>query len=262
MSNTNYTSKLQLFITFILGSIILSSCLSNKKVVYYQSKKFKESESIMIQNPPTEYKLQSNDVLAVTIKSSNPETDILYNLRQGNQPLGGGDALYMQGYLVNDAGLITLPVLGDILVVDKTLEQAKQTIAEKLSLYLKEATLDVKLSSFRIAVYGEVSRPGLFNIVGGRVSIFQAIAQAGDMTDFANRRSVKLIRQKSSELEVTTLNLTKESILKSPYYYLHPNDQIYIEPMRSQIGRANIPLLSVIFTAISTTVLLINFLSK
>ncbi len=268
-SSTKYMIKASLNFVLILGILLFTtSCLSNKRVVYYQSKTYKLNEAYLIENIENPYKLQVSDLLSIVIKSKDLTLDAQYNLGGGNMQGGGGavggneTALYVRGYIVDENGNVTLPILGDIQVLDKTITEAKEAIQTELSKYLKDAVIDIKLLNFRVAVYGEVKRPGFFSVNGNRISIFQAIADAGDLNEFANRNNVKLIRQTPKGMEMVVLDLTKEAILSSPYYYLQPNDQIYVEPLKARTGRTNLPLLSVVFSAISSTVLLLNFINN
>ncbi len=255
------------YLNYLLALGILfsaTSCLSNKRVIYYQSKAYKLNEAYLIENIENPYRLQTGDLLAITIKSKDLSADAIYNLggAGGGMVMANEGNLYVRSYMVDENGKVTLPILGDIEVVNKTMNEAKIIIQTQLDNYLKEATIDIKLVNFRVAVYGEVSRPGFYPVNGNRISIFQAIADAGDLNDFANRQNVKLIRQTPKGLEMVVLDLTKEQILSSPYYYLQPNDQIYVEPLKAQTSRANIPLLTIVFSAISSTILLLNFFNN
>jgi len=252
-------------LTFLLVIITLSSCLSNKRVVYFRSKSYILEKPYLIENVEIPYKLQTSDLVSIVIKSKDATVDIQYNLVAGNnQGGGGGDegALYLRGYMVDENGNVTLPILGDIQVRNRTILETKEAIQKELDTYLKEATIDIKIINFRVAVYGEVRRPGFFPVNANRTSIFQALADAGDLNEFANRKKITLIRQSPEGLVRIFLDLTKESILESPYYYLQPNDQIYVEPLKAQTGRTNLPLLSIVFSAISSTILLLNFLNN
>ncbi|NJL14597.1 MAG: polysaccharide export protein [Microscillaceae bacterium] len=254
---------MRLSIILLAFSFLLSSaCVSNKRRVYLQGLGYEGSNSIFIANPLQTYRLQVNDMLSVIIKSSDEDAAKPYNLQTGAQVGVGLQGLFLPGYQIDALGNIAIPVLGNIQVRGKTLEEAKSLIETLIAKYLKDATVDVKFVNYRVAVFGEVNRPGLLNVAGNQISIFQALASAGDLTDFANRQSIKLIRQQEGGLEVIPIDLTKKDILTSPYYYLNPNDQLYVEPLRADSRRANLPLLTVVFSSISTTVLLLNFLTR
>ncbi|NJO02073.1 MAG: hypothetical protein HC880_10590 [Bacteroidia bacterium] len=108
---------------------------------------------------------------------------------------------------------------------------------------------------------GEVNRPGHYPIFNDQVTLFEALSLAGDLKEFANARQIKLIRQKPEGVAVVLLDITDDDILMSPYYYLLPNDILYVEPLKAQVRRTNLPLLGAVFSGVSTLVLLLNFIA-
>lgn len=137
--------------------------------------------------------------------------------------------------------------------------EVKDKLQLTLNEYLKESVVIVKMVNFYVTMLGEVRRPGEYKIYQDELNIFEAISLAGDLTDFANRNEVKLIRQTKDGSKVIGIDMTDADILASDYYYMMPNDIIYVEPLKGkQFTFANFPY-GIIFSAISTTLLLINY---
>jgi polysaccharide biosynthesis/export protein len=128
-----------------------------------------------------------------------------------------------------------------------------------LNEYILQSVVIVKLVNFYVTMLGEVQRPGEYKIYQDELNIFEAISMAGDLTDFANRSQIKLIRQTKQGSEVIDIDLTQRQILASDHYFLMPNDILYVEPLKGkQFTFANFPY-AIIFSAISTTLLLVNY---
>ena len=168
-------------------------------------------------------------------------------------------AIYLNSYSVDDSGNITFPLVGKLFVKDLTLEQTKSLIQGMVSEYLKETTVVVKMVNFNITVVGEVKKPGEIKVYQDKINIFELLSLAGDLTDFANRAHVALIRQTKGGSRVVYLDLNSDKILSSPYYYLRPNDILYISPLGvKRWGFETFPW-AIVFGAISTALLLINY---
>lgn len=249
-------------ILFVVVLTVSSSCYYNKRMVYFQNKDFSESFSTPIRNQPTQYRLRPNDILSVKVKSSTeagisdifnitPTTNF-FNVDAGN--------VYLQGYSVDSDGAITLPILGKVVVKDLTVEDAQDLIQAEANKYLKNATVIVKLVSFKITVLGEVNQPGHYYAFNNQLTLPEGLGLARDLTELGNRRKVKLIRQTPTGSEVVLLNLNDPDLLKSKYYYLMPNDVLYVEPFRANTGRSNAQLLTLVFSGLTTAILILNYI--
>jgi len=165
----------------------------------------------------------------------------------------------MNSYSVNDSGYIEFPIAGKIQVENFTIKEAKTRIETAIKEYLKEVTIVVKLVSFNITILGEVNHPGQFLIYKEKLNIFEALSLAGDLSDFANRNRVMIIRQTKNGSTIHRLDLTSKNILSSKYFYVMPKDIIYIQPLGiKQWGFQTFPY-AIVFSAITTTLLLINY---
>lgn len=240
---------------------MLSSCYYNKKLVYLQDKGFEGREITKIRNASAPYTLQSNDVLSVKVKSSDSEVSNSFNITSeviGTSSTPG--VLYMDGYSIDTQGQITLPVLGPIHVRGLTLEAARDSIQGRANRYLNRATVHVKLVSFKVTVLGEVKSPGYHYVFNNQVTVLEALGLAGDLTNFGNRKNIKLIRPVDGGSEVTLLDITDPLLLHSPYYFLHPNDVLYVEPLRARSSRSNLEVWGVIFSAATTAILVMSYI--
>lgn len=253
--------KYQLFFLVIL-TYSLSSCLSTKKITYLYNPNLTDNPQ-KYTNDKILYKVQPNDVLSVEIKSDIKEVDEAYN---PSVRVGGGQVtdanLYITGYNVDLKGNIVLPQIGEVNVGGLDVIEIQTKIQTEINKVFKKAAVSVKLASFKIAVIGEVVRPGSFRIYNNQANIFEGIALAGDMKDFADRRKVQLIRQTLNGSEVVQLDLTKPESLAGKYYYLYPNDVINVVPLKQRAIRGNFPVLTTTFAGISSVFLILNFINN
>ncbi len=251
--------KINLFFPIILV-IILSSCVSQKKLIYLQNKEKATAKNEFINERNEDYKVQPGDNLYIKITSIDEKTAMLFNSTDPRYSSGMNDiGVYLNSYTVADDGSIDFPLTGKIQIQNLTIEEVKGEIKKVLDEYLKETMIIVKLINFNITMLGEIKNPGQYKIYQDKINLFEAIAMAGDLGDFSNRNKIKLIRQSKQGAIIHELDLTNQNILESDFFYLMPNDVIYIEPLKGkQFTFANFPY-SLVFSAVSTTLLLINF---
>lgn len=250
-------------IVFTLLLPALASCVVQEKLPYLQDTHYSTKQPVEVNNTPTLYKIQPNDILNVKVQSIQPDVAQLFNIT-GNQGIYSGDPsiLYLTGYPVDEKGNINLPTVGKLKVEGLTLDQAQELVQQQVNRYVRDANVLVKLLSFKITVLGEVRTPGRFFIYNAQATVLEALGMAGDLTEFGNRQNVKLVRQTNNGSEVVLLNLTDPALLHSPYYYLRPNDALYVEPMKARTTRGNITNLGILFAGISAAALIINFFVK
>ena len=252
---------LRKFCQLLIITTICTSCYYNKKWVYLQDKSYSENQVTQVRNEPTSYRLRPNDILSVKVKSTAEEgTSDIFNISpsQNFMTVDAGN-LYMQGYSIDNLGQITLPILGKITVVNLTVDEAETLIQKETNRYLKNATVIVKLASYKITVLGEVKSPGYKYIYNEQVTLLEGLGMGGDLTENGNRKRIKLIRQVPTGSEVVMLDLTNPSLLKSKYYYLMPNDVLYIEPLKAQASRSNLTNWTFILSLVTTAVLVLTY---
>lgn len=225
------------FIFFAAGCLFLLSlngCLSYNQLLNYQDES-KDSTIMKIVIPPM-LNIKSNDVLSIRVFGSDEETAAPFNLDDQNNYGFNMESIQLSGYLVDDEGFIDFPVLGGIKVGGLTTSEAKKKLSGLLKEYLKEPVVNLRLLNFRVTVSGEVLRPGSFTVTSERLSIPDALALAGGLTDYANRTNVLVARESGEELVLNRVNMQTTDFFSSPYYYLQQNDLLYVEPLKSKAG--------------------------
>jgi polysaccharide export outer membrane protein len=239
--------------------VLLSSCYTVKKVNYLQS----EENVMSLPNKPRDYLVQPNDILNIRVQSLDPDQSAFFNIDAGGRGGGGFQvndaALFLSGYSVNQEGIINLPIVGQMKVNGLTIEQIRIMVQNEINKYLVDAIVLVKLTSYRITVLGEVKNPGTVYIYNTQATIFEALSRAGDTNLAANLKNVRLIRQIDGKSYVIKLDLRDPNIIESPYYFLLPNDAIYVETSKEALFRDNLVLLTTTFAAISAGLLILNF---
>ena len=253
---------------FIIISLLFwaSACIPNRQLVYFPDPEFNTLTPTTVYNNRQVYELQPQDILSVRIKTLDTETEDYFNIQAGDgfQPINPA-GLYINGYSINARGMITLPEVGGIKVGGLTLEEAEAKIKEAVGVYINNTTILVKLVSFKITVLGEVNSPGYYYIYNEQATVLEGLGIAGDLTDFGNRENITLIRQTARGNEAILINLKDPQLLASPYYYLQPNDAIYVQPLQAKAARNNVNtfgILSVLFTGLSTGVLILNYVNN
>ena len=256
------TVLIKLSFILLLFTILFSSCVPQKKIKYLQKQQAEDTTTLYLNKRIIDYKIQPKDNIYIRIFSLDEKTFMFFN----KQSSGGGyndyanDAsIYLNSYSVTTEGYIDFPIVGQVYVKDLTVEQVKNVLQQLINEYLNETTVVVKMVNFNITIVGEVARPGQYKIYQDEITIFEAFSMAGDLTDFANRDKIALIRSTKGGSKVYYLDLNSDKILSSEFYYLMPGDIIYISPLKiKQWGFAAFPY-AVVFTAISTALLLINY---
>lgn len=257
-------NKLCLFA--IIGALVFSSCVPQKKMLLLKEMEMAaENKSIDYQNERTlNYKIQPGDNLFIRATSIIDEktSSLLNGGGTSGNYLNSDASIYLNSYTVNKEGYIDYPLTGLVEVKNLTVEQVKERLQNELSKYVKEVALMVKLSNFDITIIGEVHRPGKYKIYQSEINLIEAIAMASNFTNFAKTESVKLVRHTDNGNEIVTLDLGKADILSSPYYYLKPNDIIYVEPLKfKQWGFSSFPystVLSVLSLGVTMVTLYLN----
>lgn len=256
------------FYIFIFISVFFTSCIPVKDLYYLQDKNSSSEQNTIAAVASKPYRVQVNDILSVDIKAIDPKLVAIFNTSENSSgAIGKSEAdLYFNGFTVDDHGNIRMPILGEINVIGFTLEDVRLKIEKKLleEYFKSEANIfvTVKLAGFRYTINGEVGSAGTKTLYQERVNVMEAIANAGDITTVGDRKSVTIIRQNPTGVQMQDLDLTDINVMKSPYYYLQPNDYIYVKPLKQKTwgtGQTGIQSIGTIITLLSlaTTVYLI-----
>lgn len=259
MLNTNLkTLSGKLILLMVLFGVV--SCTTPLREITYMHGI--EAQRVYPDGPvPDTYRIRQNDLLYITVIGDDPANTAFFNLVQG-QAGSYSQNMDLVTYIVDEAGKIWFPQLGELQVEGFTVTEIRNGLQQYVDRYLENASVFVKLVNRTITVLGEVRSPGQHYMIKNKLTIFEALGLAGDVTDFGNRRNLKLVRETSSGKQVAELDLTSPDLITSPYYYVLPHDVLYVEPTTRVYGRKTMPFgtgFSLVFSTISTTLLLINF---
>ncbi len=238
---------------FTIISLLMSSCVTNKKITYLQE--LDESMYTGEYTPPESYSIKPNDNLYVRVSTLDPRFSSFFNPPSGGGE-GGGTRMDEQSaallsYPVQEDGQVDIPYVGYIPVAGKTLAEAKQAIETAIADYVVDATITVRLVNNYVSVLGSVNEPGLYPIYKDRLNIFQVLAMAGDIVAFGDRYSLSIIRQTNKGSVVKDFDVTDKKLLDSEYYYVLPNDVLYVKPMKGRFfGLETFPY-GVLFSSIT-----------
>lgn len=248
-----FTINIKMPIMAILILVCITSCASRKDLVYFQDQPLSGSNKIDIN---TDLVYNANDLLVINVSALEPEAARPFNLQAvayNAEVVEAQGTLKMQTYLIDSRGEIEYPVLGTLKIGGLTRTQATDYLKERLSEYIKNPIVNIRLANFRITVIGEVNRPGTFTIQDERISIIEALGLAGDLTIYGRRDNIFLIRDINGEKRFSKLDLTSINIVNSPVYYLAQNDIIAVEPNKSKVRSSTFnPNTAVLISAIST----------
>jgi len=246
-----YYKKQILPFLLMLSILLLSSCAGTKKVAYFQ-KLDTSADTLKVKKISTglyDARLKPKDLLTITVLTSEPVTSRIYNLvvPQLYEPSSNSNTSIisqpaLQTYLVNNDGDIDFPVFGKLHVKDLTRKELEDLLQKKLaSAFNNERPIvTIRITNYAVNVLGEVNRPGKYNTVNERMTIFEGLAMAGDMTIYGRRDNVIVLRENAEGAkQYIKVDLNDANIINSPAYYLEQNDVVYVEPNKAKSRNAN-----------------------
>jgi polysaccharide export outer membrane protein len=229
-------------IFFLLMTFSFTSCTTYKNVAYFTDFADTAKHTIVQTIPFKSPVIQPDDLLTITIQTI--DADITTLLNSANTPaqsaasgsvLGGQQLQYTPGYLVDKNGEVEIPFAGKIKLQGYTTVEAREVIRTEISKFVKDPIVNVKFANFKITVLGEVLKPATYIMPTEKVTVFDALGQAGDLTIYGRRENVLVIRDSvNNQKSMVHLNLNTKDIISSPYYYLRPNDVVYVEPNKAK----------------------------
>ncbi|GAA4313803.1 polysaccharide biosynthesis/export family protein [Pontixanthobacter gangjinensis] len=210
----------------ILCLLLITSCVSKKKVAYFQN--LENQKSL-----PNNIEIQPDDLLTIRVSAPEQEAALPFNL---TKTVGGGGNMgnanvELETYMVSNDGTIEFPVIGTVEVQGYTSIELASKIKELVSPYVKDPIVNVRILNFKISVLGEVRSPGLYKVEDDYISLPQALSMAGDIMISGKRKNVLVMREgKNGEKRHAYLDLTDANVINSPFYNLQQNDVVYVEP--------------------------------
>lgn len=222
--------------------LLAFSCKPRKELVYYQNiDALKSSEQLN----SYEIKIQPDDLLMIIVSADDPETAIPFNLSTISVPsatnsnvMSASGQESLQSYLVDASGTIDFPVLGKLKVGGLSRSELMKLLETKISSYIKNPIINIRLTNFKVSVQGEVTVPGTYSINSDRVTLIEAISMAKDLTIYGKRDNILVIREVNGVKSYTRVDITKADFINSPFYYLAQNDVVYVEPNKTRINGA------------------------
>lgn len=252
---------------FLLFIFFLTSCLSTKNVEMFQDMKKKSYLQHQVNNEPPEYIIKVYDNLFLSILTLDPQVNNILNPQQLGENTGSGTeqafgsavGQYINGYRVGLDSAISVPILGDIKVAGLPLKAAEAKVKTKAEEYLQSPNIQVKLLNFKVNILGEVNTPGIYYHYEGSLTIFDAIGNAQGTTSFADLKNVIINRQTGTLTNTYKIDLTQSKIYNSDFFYLQPNDMVYIPPTNLSVRSENRNTFALVLTTISSILLIATF---
>lgn len=239
----------------------LVACVNTRTTGYLKSAK--ETTYQVDANPET--LIQKNDILSITITSLNADASIVFNTSNNhvlNSSASNGTIIQSGGYLVNTDGYIQLPILGNVMASGISKKELHDRITEALvsKQLLVDPIVTIRHMNYEVTVIGEVGRPSVINVPNEKISILKALGLAGDITIYGKRDNVLLIREVNGQKTLKRLDLNSQTLLNSSYYYLMPNDIVYVEPNKNKLASVSRgrQLLPAILSGLSVAVIVLD----
>jgi polysaccharide biosynthesis/export protein len=235
MKFTNFNRIL--FCLLPMLTLLSAACVDTRKATYFND----VGNTILPSNAPVpESIIQNNDLLSISVSSLSQEASAIFNTpnTSGGAMTTGTNPTAASGYLVSADGNIQFPILGNIKAAGLTKEQLKESFIQKLleKQLLKDPIVNIRFLNFRVTVLGEVRNPTVVTVPNEKISLLEAIGLAGDLTIYAKRDNVLVIREENGNKIIKRLNLNSNELLSSPYYYLKSNDVVYVEPNKARVA--------------------------
>jgi len=235
------SSLLFTILMFFFSLLFLTSCKTERIAIL---KDIPDSTSVRY-IPLAKYSspvVRVDDILNIVIQTLDAQANSILN--QGNLPATSGavsgssltsSQAVVSGYLVGKDGSVHMPYIGSVYVLGLTTDQIRDTVAQKISFYFKDPVVNVRFANFKVSVLGEVKNPSTFLIPNEKPTIIDALGLAGDITIYGRRDNVMLIRDNEGQKEITRLDLDSSKSISSPYFFLRPNDVLYVEASASKV---------------------------
>lgn len=257
------------FTAFLAVLLFTSSCVTQRKMAYLYNVNEGAADTINAHyKAATEPIITANDRLLITVSALDPEAVAPFNIpaisyMEPNSTMAVASNK-LQYYTVDINGDIEFPVLGTIHIGGLTKSQARTLLQNKISASVNNPIVSISFLNFAVTVMGEVNKPGRYEVNSDRVSVLDALAQAGDLTVYGKRDNVLITRENNGKLEFVRLNLNSPDIFASPYFYLQQNDVVYVEPNNTRaIASQNVSLyLSMVTTLASLATVIVSVITK
>lgn len=237
----------------------LFSCATKKEIIYFQDAEQLDAQPIASNFEPI---IEPNDILYIAISAPDPLVLQPFQKSANSTGLTANANPGLQGYLVDNNGMIRFPLLGDVSVGGKTRGEIESSIKTELTEYISDVVVDVRIMNFKVTVLGEVKNPGVYTIQDERVSLPQAIGLAGDLTEDGDRNNITVIREIDGKRQVENIDVTNTEFFNSAFFNLKQNDVVYVQPSLKGVKKSgfipDVPALLSLFTIVLSTVIILT----
>jgi polysaccharide export outer membrane protein len=270
MIMTNKIYKYFLLSAIIGLFLLATSCLNQKQITYFQPATVTSDTVTSDMHQKYTLLLKPGNIISVGVSSISPEANAMFNpyfmLQQGSTQTTSrtNNIPPAIGYMIDEKGAISLPMVGKVTVAGLNTNEAGDLIVQKLEKYLINPTVNVRMLNYCVSVMGEVAQPAVYTIPNERITLPEVLSLAGDLTIYARRDNVLVIRETDGKREFARVDLTKRDVFNSPYYYLHPNDVVYVEPGKGKKTTTDrvIQLTPTVISSISLLTVLLSIIFK
>ena len=234
--------------------MISVGCTSQKKLIYFHG-------AVPALNKDSVYSLRifPGDILSIHVFAINPEA-YPYLSQSGTLPASDQRSPYEKGYVVNENGDIKLPLIGVVSLDSMKLADAEKTVEEKLHTYIEDPIVTIKKLNFKVTVLGEVNKPGSYSIMNESATLPEVLGLAGDLTQFADRQRLRIIRNENNYRKDFYVDLSDAKSLSPANYYLHPDDIVYVQALKRKALQNAYPSISLFTSIVTSTIVVLTFL--
>lgn len=238
--------------------VTLSSCISLKKTIYMQDS---DSTATTGKMPDFVLKIYPNDILSIQVFTINTEAFPGIASTIDKQLIDNRSA-YEKGFVLGKDGFIELPLIGKINIAGMTIAEARDSLVNRFEKYMDAPIVVIKKLSFKVTILGEVNKPGLYYIPNEKISMLEALGMAGDLTNFGNRKEIKVVRQTPEGYREIMVDLTTKAPLNSEVAYIYPDDVIYVAPIRRRSVSTISPTIVIITSVLTTLTLMVSVILR
>jgi polysaccharide export outer membrane protein len=249
------------YTSFFLLFILLQSCASRKNVAYLQDVNNNSNSQTEANYEPV---LKNDDLLSIIVSANDPEITYMFNIPQiqGSYKVNENQD-GIKTYLIDTKGEIEFPVIGRIKLAGLTRTQAIDKLTEKIKPYITNPTINLRILNYKISVLGEVNKAGNYTINSERITLLEAIANAGDLTIYGRRDNILIIREKDDKKTYNRIDITKSDFINSDFYYLTQNDVVIVEPNKTRVNSSSFgPNVTATISALSVLATIIILITR
>lgn len=248
-------------LVLVLLFFLLQSCASRKSIAYLQDIDVNSKSEAVFNYEPL---LKNDDLLSIIVSAADPEITYPFNIPQiqGNYKVGDNQS-GIKTYLIDSDGFIEYPVIGKVKLAGLSRKEAVNKLTEKIKEYITNPTINLRILNYKIAVLGEVLKPGNYPIQSERVTLLEALSQAGDLTIYGKRDNILIIREVNGIKSFNRVDITKSDFINSEYYYLTQNDVIVVEQNKTKVNASVVgPNVTVLISAASVLISILILLTR